>query len=74
MKTKAELEAEIAELRITVAGLEAAVVAYQYAFNHLSQHTYWPNPDPLPGIFPQWYPPPTTIAPYTPPFTVTNLN
>lgn len=43
-KTKAELEAELAELRIEVAGLRAAVEAYQYAFQHIAQPSYYATP------------------------------
>lgn len=37
MKTKAELELELAELRLEVAGLRAAVEAYRFAFEQIGK-------------------------------------
>lgn len=62
MKTKAELEAEINDLKVQVAGLKAAVEAYQFAFEHMNkpqEHVWadykWTNPF-APKIDPNVYP------------------
>lgn len=59
MKTKAELEAEIIDLRMRVAALEAAVEAYQFAFQAVNPVTpQWPMT--WPNYQPTWTWPNTT--------------
>lgn len=67
MKTKAELEAEVNDLKVRVAELEGAIEAYRFALEHVnpqqaqSGYYYWPNT--------QWYNNNNNNNP-TPPFTV----
>lgn len=70
MKTKAELEAEINDLKVRVAELDGAVAAYQFALAQVKQETYMPaNPyqpfDTWPGLNPGWYTSPNVILPNT---------
>lgn len=73
MKTKAELEAEIEKLKLEIAGLKAAVAAYQFALEQVGKsQTYYPSPADAwvwpPAAQPSWYPNPSA----TPPFQITS--
>jgi hypothetical protein len=65
MKTKAELEAEINDLKVRVAELEGQVTAYQYAFSLVNKpepvNPYQPF-DTWPDLNPSWYK--VTSAPF----------
>lgn len=54
MQTKAELEAEINDLKVRVAELEGACAAYQYALAHkpVEPLPFYPNTDQWQWTFP----------------------
>lgn len=66
MKTKAELTAEVTQLRERVAELEGAVVAYQYALAHKDTAMALPSPH-YPADWAWTFP-----NPVTPPFQITS--
>lgn len=76
MKTKAELEAEVNDLKVRVAELEGQVSAYQYALTQVNR----PEPAPMP-YYPSttWTWPDTTFpnvvpTPYAPGIATYNID
>jgi len=61
MQTKAELEAELARLRVRVAELEGAVAAYQYALTQVNKPETYPYYTGATWVWPETVP----VTPFT---------